>query len=103
VLAVSAALAFPSASVIASDQSASAVASTRLTAAGAGVEDRLSVHRADATEAVPDGWADLVLLNPPFHVGSTVHIGVGERLVRSCVGVLAPGGELRLVYNSHLG
>lgn len=103
VLAVSAALAFPLASVIASDQSASAVASTRLTAAGAGVEDRLSVHRADATEAVPDGWADLVLLNPPFHVGSTVHIGVGERLIRSCGRALAPGGELRLVYNSHLG
>lgn len=103
VLAVSAALAYPTASVIASDQSAAAVQSTLLTATAADVEDRLSVFRADATEAVPQGWADLVLLNPPFHAGSTVHVGVGQRLIRSCARALASGGELRLVFNSHLG
>ncbi len=102
VLAVSAALAWPEALVLASDQSSAAVAATRLTAEGAGVEHRLDVHRADATETVPDGWADLVLLNPPFHTGSTVHAGVAHRLIRSCAHVLAPGGELRLVFNSHL-
>ncbi len=103
VLAVSAAVAFPSARVLASDQSAAAVASTRLTASAAGVEDRLSVHRADASEAVADGWADLVLLNPPFHSGATVHAGVGQRLIRSAARALASGGELRLVFNTHLG
>lgn len=102
VLAVSAALFWPEAQVLASDQSAAAVAATRLTAAAAGVEDRLSIIRADASEAVPDGFADLVLLNPPFHTGATVHQGVGQRLIRSCAGALAPGGELRLVFNSHL-
>lgn len=103
VLAVSAALAFPGAEVIASDQSAAAVEATGLTARAAGVGDRVTVQRADATEAVPEGWADLVLLNPPFHTGSTVHAGVAHRLISACAGVLAHGGELRLVFNSHLG
>lgn len=102
VLAVSAARAFPEALVIATDQSAAAVAATRLTAEAAGVADRVEVHRADALEAVPDGWADLVLLNPPFHTGATVHAGVAHRLIRAVPRALAPGGELRLVFNSHL-
>ncbi|WP_427871241.1 class I SAM-dependent methyltransferase [Leucobacter luti] len=102
VLAVSAALARPAAAVIATDQSAAAVAATRLTAEAAGVADRVAVHRADALEAVPDGWAELILLNPPFHTGATVHAGVAHRLIRACSRALAPGGELRLVFNSHL-
>lgn len=103
VLAVSAALAYPEAEVIATDQSAAAVAATQFTAAAAGVEDRVAVVRADASEAVPAQWADLVLLNPPFHAGATVHAGLGQRLIRSCFDALAPGGELRLVFNTHLG
>lgn len=102
VLAVSAALARPAASVIATDQSSAAVAATRLTAAAAGAADRVAVHRADALEAVPDGWAELILLNPPFHTGAAVHAGVAHRLIRACRRALAPGGELRLVFNSHL-
>ncbi|MEJ6488121.1 methyltransferase [Leucobacter sp. USCH14] len=102
VLAVSAALRFPGAQVLATDQSAAAVAATRLTAGAAGVADRVAVDRSDALEAVPDEWADLILLNPPFHTGATVHAGVGHRLIRSCRRALAPGGELRLVFNSHL-
>ena len=102
VLAVSAALARPAAAVIATDQSAAAVAATRLTAEAAGVADRVEVHRADALEAVEDDWAELILLNPPFHTGATVHAGVAHRLIRACSRALAPGGELRLVFNSHL-
>lgn len=103
VLAVSAALRWPDAEVIATDQSSAAVAATRTTAAAAGVTDRITVYRADGAEAVPDGWADLILLNPPFHTGATVHAGVAHRLIRSCARALTPGGELRLVFNSHLG
>ena len=103
VLAVAAALAFPDAEVIATDQSAAAVAATRLTAEAAGVAERVRVIRADGAEAVPDGWAELILLNPPFHSGATVHAGVAHRLIRSCARALVPGGELRLVFNSHLG
>ena len=102
VLATAAALAFPGAHVIATDQSAAAAAAAALTAQAAGVDERVEVHRADATEAVPPGWADLVLLNPPFHTGATIHSGVGERLIRASAQALRPGGELRLVHNSHL-
>lgn len=103
VLAVSAALRWPHAEVIATDQSHAAVAATRATVAAAGVADRVVVHRADGAELVPDGWADLILLNPPFHSGATVHAGVGHRLIRSAARALSPGGQLRLVFNSHLG
>lgn len=102
-LAVSAARAWPAAEIIATDQSAAAVASTRLTAEAAGVADRIETVRADGCEAVPDGWAELILLNPPFHSGSTVHTAVAHRLIRSCARALAPGGELRIVFNSPLG
>lgn len=103
VLAVAAARMYPAAQLIATDQSSAAVAATALTAVRAGVGDRIAVHRADGTETVPDGWAELILLNPPFHSGSTVHTGVAHRLIRSCARALAPGGELRIVFNSNLG
>ena len=104
VLAVSAALLYPEAEIIATDQSHAAVAATKLTAAraGADIADRMTVHRADGMEAVPDGWADLVLLNPPFHTGATVHAEVAHRLIKACARALAPGGELRIVFNSHM-
>lgn len=114
VLGVSAARAWPAAHVIATDQSAAAQRATLLTAERAGVlaadcahgseadPAGLCVHRADALEAVPDGWAELILLNPPFHTGATVHAGVAHRLIAACTRALAPGGELRIVFNSHL-
>ena len=103
VLAVSAALRWPAADILATDQSHAAVAATQATVEAAGVSDRVIVHRADGAEVVPDAWADLILLNPPFHSGATVHAGVAHRLIRSCARALVPGGELRLVFNSHLG
>lgn len=102
VIATWAALRNPAAEVIATDQSSAAVAATRRTLDAAGVGDRVTVHRADATEAVPGGWADLILLNPPFHSGATVHSEVAKRLIRACARALSPGGELLLVFNSHL-
>ncbi len=102
VLAVWAALAWPEAEVLASDQSAAAVAATQRTAEWAGIADRVMVQRADAADAASDSWADLVLVNPPFHTGSAVHAGVGQRIIASAARTLAPGGELRFVFNSHL-
>jgi 16S rRNA (guanine1207-N2)-methyltransferase len=51
----------------------------------------------------PDSSADLVVLNPPFHVGATVHTGLADSLFAEAARVLRPGGELWTVYNSHLG
>jgi len=48
------------------------------------------------------GSADLILLNPPFHLGSSVHAGAGLKLFEAAGRVLAPGGQLWTVFNSHL-
>lgn len=102
-LAVSYALAHPSARVIATDRSAAAVASARATAAANVVADRVEVMHDDAASALPDGIADVVLLNPPFHLGTSVHTGAATRLFEAAARILRPGGELLTVYNSALG
>jgi 16S rRNA (guanine1207-N2)-methyltransferase len=93
----------PDLAVLASDQSAAAVASARATADANGVGDRVRVVRDDAASTVPDASMDLVLLNPPFHIGNTVHSGIAEKLFAAAGRVLAPGGELWTVWNSPLG
>jgi len=103
VLASALAVARPGLRVIATDQSAAAVASARATAAANGVADRVNVVRDDGLASQPDGSADLVVLNPPFHIGSAVHTGIAHRLFADAGRVLAPGGELWAVWNSHLG
>ncbi|WP_270366873.1 class I SAM-dependent methyltransferase [Microbacterium algeriense] len=102
-LAVSYALAHPEAQVTATDRSAAAVASARATVAANGVVDRVTVTHDDAASAVADASVDVVLLNPPFHLGSSVHTGAATRLFEAAARVLRPGGELFTVYNSSLG
>ncbi|MCS5497680.1 methyltransferase [Cnuibacter physcomitrellae] len=102
-LAVAAARALPDARVIATDQSAAAVASAGLTAEANGMADRIEVLRADAGDALADASADLVLLNPPFHVGGTVHTAIASKLFAAAARILAPGGRLVAVWNSGLG
>lgn len=101
-LAVSYALAHPEARVIATDRSAAAVASARATAVANGVGDRVTVTHDDAASELPDASADVVLLNPPFHLGSSVHTGAATRLFEAAARLLRPGGELFTVYNSSL-
>lgn len=93
---------FPGAVVTASDQSAAAVASALATARANNLADRISVLQDDALSTLPAGSADLVLLNPPFHVGAGIHAGAGLKLISAAARVLAPGGELWTVYNRHL-
>jgi 16S rRNA (guanine1207-N2)-methyltransferase len=102
VLAVSLARARPTATVTATDESAAAVASARATVAANGVDDRVVVVRADGAGDVPDASVDVVLLNPPFHVGAAVHSGAAWALFAEAARVLRPGGELWAVWNSHL-
>lgn len=101
-LAVAAARAVPGARVVATDQSADAVASARLTAAANGLADRVEVARDDAGSTIPAGSVDLVLLNPPFHVGGAVHTAIASKMFAAAARVLAPGGALVTVWNSHL-
>lgn len=101
-LAASYALAHPEARVIATDRSAAAAASARATMAANGVADRVTVMHDDAASELADASADLVLLNPPFHLGSSVHTGAATRLFEAAARILRPGGELVTVFNSSL-
>ena len=91
VLAASYALARPEARVIATDRSAAAVASASATCRANGVSDRVRVVRDDGLSSQPDGSADLVLLNPPFHSGAG-HEPHRTAPVRRC-GARAPRGR----------
>jgi 16S rRNA (guanine1207-N2)-methyltransferase len=103
ILATAVARARPAMRVTATDQSAAAVASARQTAAANEVADRVAVVRDDGLSGWADGSAELILLNPPFHVGATVHAGIAGKLFEDAARVLKPGGELWTVWNSHLG
>ncbi|MFF1251538.1 class I SAM-dependent methyltransferase [Pseudarthrobacter sp. NPDC058329] len=92
----------PGAEVTATDQSAAAVASALATAEANGLAGQIRALQDDAMGTLPDGSADLILLNPPFHVGAGVHAGAGLKLIEAAGRVLAPGGELWTVYNRHL-
>jgi 16S rRNA (guanine1207-N2)-methyltransferase len=92
----------PESTVTATDQSAAAVASALATARANGLQDRIRVLQDDALSTMGAGSADLVLLNPPFHVGAGVHAGAGLKMIEAAGRVLAPDGELWTVYNRHL-
>ncbi|KHL01934.1 SAM-dependent methyltransferase [Sinomonas humi] len=101
-LAAAYALAHPEAVVVATDRSAAAVRSARATVSANGLAGRVLVEHDDAAASRPDASADVVLLNPPFHLGASVHAGAGLRLFEAAARILRPGGELWAVYNSHL-
>jgi 16S rRNA (guanine1207-N2)-methyltransferase len=101
VLAAALARSRPDLTVTATDQSAAAVASARATLARAGLE-RVSVLRDDAASTLPDGSVDLVVCNPPFHLGTAVVTAAADRLFTAAARVLRPGGELWTVYNNRL-
>lgn len=102
VLAATLARMRPDAQVVATDQSAAAVASVALTRDANGLTN-ITVTRDDALSQEADASADLIVLNPPFHTGAAVHSGLSTKLFEAAARVLRPGGELWTVWNSHLG
>jgi 16S rRNA (guanine1207-N2)-methyltransferase len=102
VLAAALAAAHPELEVLATDQSAAAVASARATAAANGFGERVTVTRDDAAEQLPDRSVDLVVCNPPFHLGAAVVNAAADRLFAAAGRVLRPGGQLWTVFNSPL-
>ncbi|BDZ42772.1 16S RNA G1207 methylase RsmC [Paraoerskovia sediminicola] len=102
VIATAFALAHPVAQVVATDESDAAVLSAAATARANGVRARVRVLRDDAASRLPDASADVVLLNPPFHVGAAVDTGAAHRMFAAAGRILRPGGELWCVWNSHL-
>jgi len=102
VLAVALARLRPGLAITATDESAAAVASAHATVDANGVGDRVRVTRADGAGDLPDASVDLVLLNPPFHVGAAVAPAAARALFADAARILRPGGELWAVWNSHL-
>ena len=102
ILAAMYARANPGARVTATDRSAAAVDSALATSRANGLDGRIEVLQDDAMSSLPDASADLILLNPPFHLEAAVHSGAGIKLIEAAGRVLAPGGELWTVFNSHL-
>ncbi|KRE29423.1 class I SAM-dependent methyltransferase [Agromyces sp. Soil535] len=92
----------PALRVTATDRSAAAAASARETAEVNGVAGRIAVTRADALEGLPEASEPLIVLNPPFHSDAALHTGIAAHLFEDAARVLAPGGELWCVWNSHL-
>lgn len=102
-LAAAMARAHPDLQVIATDQSTAAVASAAATLAANGLNERARVVRDDALHSFAPASADLIVCNPPFHLGASVHAGAALKLFDAAARTLRPGGELWTVYNSHLG
>ncbi|HEX2905173.1 MAG TPA: methyltransferase [Jatrophihabitans sp.] len=87
--------------VLASDRSAAACASAAATAAANGLI--VAVSRDDALSQQPAASAELILCNPPFHLGGAVHAGAASKLFAGAQRVLRTGGQLWTVFNNHLG
>lgn len=86
--------------VTASDVSAAAVASTRLTAEANGLS--IGVIQADGLGFLDDASLDLIVTNPPFHRGAAKDSTPTLDALADAGRVLRPGGELWCVFNSHL-
>lgn len=66
-----------------------------------GQDARVQVSWDDAGSRLPQGSADIVMLNPPFHTGTAVDLSLVGPLLDASLRLLAPGGQLYLVHNSH--
>lgn len=102
ILATTLARARPRLSVVATDESAAATSSALATAAANGLTGRIQVLRDDAMSTMPDASVDLIVSNPPFHLGTSVHSGASVKLFQAAGRVLKPEGQLWTVFNSHL-
>lgn len=89
---------YTKASLVATDDSALAVASARLNLP----EQRVRVLYHHRLDFLADNAIDLVVTNPPFHFGYENNIEVSLDLFRQSRRVLRPGGRLIIVANRHL-
>jgi 16S rRNA G1207 methylase RsmC len=102
-LSLVAAQIYPGAKLACADESWMAVVSARAGFALNGLQDRGAFHWTDALGGLPDGEADLVLCNPPFHHGQSQTLAIAGRMFTDAKRCLRPGGRLLVVANRHLG
>ncbi len=102
VLAATLATRLPDAAIHAVDESAAAVRSAAATARANQLQDRITVTRADDLAMLPQASVDAIVCNPPFHRGTVKDSTAAFAMIGEAARVLRPGGELWLVFNSHL-
>ena len=102
VIAAALARARPGLSVLATDESAGAMSSALATMAANDLAGRVHVLRDNAMSTLADASVDLIVCNPPFHIGTSVSSGASLALFRAAGRVLKPGGQLWTVFNSPL-
>jgi len=65
-------------------------------------DPRAQFHWADATQPRPGLRADLVVMNPPFHLGRAAQPALGTAFIAAAAAMLSPSGSLWMVANRHL-
>jgi 23S rRNA (guanine1835-N2)-methyltransferase len=86
------------------DESSMAIASAWLNAKQVfpGQVNDFTFHQGDGLLDYSGDKAQLILCNPPFHLGHTVDEFAGKHLLGQCLHHLSAGGRLCLVANRHL-
>ncbi len=87
--------------VVLLDADADAVRCARRTATAAGCRN-VEVRASDVTDAVTDEAFDVVLSNPPFHLGKGTDLAIPRAFIEQAYARLLPGGRLYLVANRTL-
>lgn len=102
VLGICSALANPAASYTLIDESAQALKSARRSWDGNLPGREVRIVLGDGLADEPPASYDVVLCNPPFHVGFAIDPGYAHRMLEQARRALRPGGELYAVGNRHL-
>ena len=86
--------------VTAVDDDLAAVESVKRNAARLGLE--VDARHSDVDSALGDETFEVILCNPPFHVGRGVRLDVPRAFIAAAARLLTPAGELWLVANRDL-
>jgi 16S rRNA (guanine1207-N2)-methyltransferase len=101
VLSVAAARLNGGARVLGVDADADAVRCARLTMREAQLGN-VEIRASDVDDAVQDERFDVVVTNPPFHLGKAMELTIPKAFIDAADRHLAPGGSLFLVANRQL-
>ena len=104
ILALAMARLCPAAAILGVDESHQAVASARHNIQRTDQAGRdITFKVADGLAEMDAGSFDMVLCNPPFHMGRATGDLIAWRMFEQAKRSLCKGGELRIVGNRHLG
>ena len=101
ILGVAASRWTPMGRVLLLDADADAVRCAERTAAQAGSQN-VEVRASDVASAAGDARVDVVVSNPPFHLGKGTELAIPRAFIEQAHAHLAPGGRLYLVANRTL-